>query len=244
MKLTSVAAGTSALALLALPALAASADYSTDFTDVTIAETSDPAEWHMTGTYDAEIVTNENGDSALRISNATTSGSFGDQLFSPSLSEAADSAGEVFEASFVLDPVELQPGLRVTVSPDNGSGGRSGFLAIEHRADGLAIVTSGANGNAANWIDKTVAEGLDPTQSHTVRLRVERNGSAAANNDVFAVQVDDGPWVKNKTFEAYYRATGEENYGADTLLFRVSGPAAPESVDKGLLIDDVTISVV
>ena len=251
MKLTSVAAGTSALALLALPALAASADYSTDFTDVTIAETSDPAEWHMTGTYDAAIVTN-NGDSALRISNKTTSSSFGDQLFSPSLSDGATEAGDVsaFTGSFTLEPVEYQEGLRVTVSPDNGSGGRAGFLAIEHREDGIALYTLGSyiDDEGELQFDKhvDVATGLDYDESHTVQLKLVKkpDNKHTSNNDVFAVKVDNGKWASNTTFEAYYDVTGEPDYSTDTLLFRLSGTPAPASNGQGMLIDDVTISVV
>ena len=73
------------------------------------------------GAYDAAIVTKD-GDSRLRISNATTSGSFGDMLYSPTLAVSATEAttDNRFEASFVIDPVDYQEGLVVTVSPDNG----------------------------------------------------------------------------------------------------------------------------
>ena len=64
----------------------------------------------------------------------------------------------------------------------------------------------------------------------------------STNNDVFSVQVDGKP-VKNTTFEAYYEATGEQNYQTDTLLFRLSGTAQPQLAEtEGLLIDDVTIA--
>ena len=45
----------------------------------------------MTGAYDAEIT--DGADPALRISNAVTSGSFGDQLFSPTLDVPATETG-------------------------------------------------------------------------------------------------------------------------------------------------------
>ena len=98
----------------------------------------------MTGNYDATIT--EGDDPALRISNAVTSGSFGDQLFSPTLAVPATETGpaQTFTASFVLEPVALQPGLRVTVSPDNGQGGRGGFLAIEHKNGGINLVSQGS----------------------------------------------------------------------------------------------------
>ena len=59
----------------------------------------------MTGGYDAAIT--DGADPALRISNAVTSGSFGDQLFSPTLDVPATETGpaHTFTASFVLEPV-------------------------------------------------------------------------------------------------------------------------------------------
>ena len=45
------------------------------------------------------------------------------------------------------------------------------------------------------------------------------------------MQVDGKP-VKNTTFEAYYEATGEDNYKTDTLLFRLSATAQPQLVGR------------
>ena len=61
----------------------------------------------MTGPFDAAIT--DAADSALRISNAVTSGSFGDQLFSPTLDVPATETGpaRTFTASFVLEPVSF-----------------------------------------------------------------------------------------------------------------------------------------
>ena len=120
----------------------------------------------MTGAYDAAIT--EGDDAALRISNAVTSGSFGDQLFSPTLDVPATETGpaQTFTASFVLEPVALQPGLRVTVSPDNGQGGRGGFLAIEHKHGGINLVSQGRTSTPTSEVDWTVtpvATGLDPS---------------------------------------------------------------------------------
>ena len=114
----------------------------------------------------------EGGDSALRISNAVTSRSFGDQLFSPTLATPATETGSAhtFTASFVLEPVALQPGLRVTVTPDNGQGGRGGFLAIEHTEDGMNLVSEGsfldANADDVAWTSRTWPPGWTRS-SHT-----------------------------------------------------------------------------
>jgi hypothetical protein len=200
--------------------------------------------WRMSGPYDAQI-----GNGRLRITNAATSGSFGDQLFSPELTVPATENGpaSTFDAKFTLLPVELQPGLRVTVSPDNGSGGRAGFLAIEHKDDGITLKTSGSYFNAngeLDWNETIVASGLDANEAHTVQVKLIKkpNTKKSTNNDVFSVKVDGKP-IKNTTFEAYYQATSESNYETNTLLFRVSGPAVPSMAQsEGLLIDNLSIA--
>ena len=169
--------GLAAIAAIATPlAFATSANaavtgpYTTDFTGVTIDTTPGAADgtWRMTGPYDAAIT--DGADPALRISNAVTSGSFGDQLFSPTLDVPATETGpaRTFTASFVLEPVELQEGLRVTVSPDNGQGGRGGFLAIEHKNGGINLVSQGS------YLD---ADGRAPVGRHDGGHRARRRAS-------------------------------------------------------------------
>ena len=109
----------------------------------------------------------------------------------------------------------------MTVSPDNGQGGRGGFLAIEHTNGGINLVSQGSYVDEAgelDWAVTPVATGLDPSKPHTVKLKLVKKPDTkkSTNNDVFSVQVDGKP-VKNTTFEAYYEATGEQNYQTDTL---------------------------
>lgn len=93
--------------------------------------------WSKTGSYDAAVANVSGfpaasgygfGTKALRISHATTSGSFGDQTFSPGLANeagetAADSGGSAigtrqkhFEVSFQIGTTKAteQPGLHMT----------------------------------------------------------------------------------------------------------------------------------
>ena len=98
------AASVGGVLMAANPASAAAASYSTDFSTDTI--TTNGPGWRMSGSYDAQIDAGE-----LRISNAVTSGWFGDQLFAPKLAVAAsDDAANNFFANFTLKPVALQPG--------------------------------------------------------------------------------------------------------------------------------------
>lgn len=225
--------------------------HSTDFTGVTLSTVSDPSVWHMTGPYDAAVVT-VGGNSALRMSNATTSGSFGDMIFSPTLAVPAtiDSSVHTFTASFTLLPVALQPGLRTTVSPDNGSGGRAGFLAIEHTTIGMDLTIAGSYVDANDDVTfdyQKIATGLDPAVARTITMKVVKkpNTKKDQNNDTFSVQLQGKP-ARTTTFEAYYAATGEPNYATDTLLFRLSAsnafPAAPQYRGFGFLVDNVMLS--
>ena len=204
--------------------------------------------WRMTGPYDAAIT-----GGVLRISNAVTSGSFGDQLFSPELATGATENGAVttFKAAFNLKPVALQPGLRVTVSPDNGAGARGGFLAIEHRTDGLAIQVWGSYFDEAGeleWKIEDLATGLDPRKPRRIQMTLDKNPDTATNtnNDVFTVHLTGKP-AATTTFEAYYDAVNAAESETDTLLFRISAsevmPAVPALLGKGLLIDDLSMNV-
>jgi hypothetical protein len=118
--------------------------------------------WTKTGAYDVAVVDPEDhdvtdmGTRALRLSNATVSGSFGDQTFSAPL---ADEAGETlatsdgmsggtrqsaFTATFSLRTTteDHQEGLYTSISPDRGDGARMSYLRLEDRADGTSSSTT------------------------------------------------------------------------------------------------------
>ena len=79
---------------------------------------------------------------------------------------------------------------------------------------------------------------------------MKRPGAVGEINDVFRAWVDAGKAIETGTFEAYYFAnkdavTGkpEANHPTDALLFRVSGTPASGTLGKGILIDDLSMSV-
>lgn len=100
-------------------------------------------------------VVSSGGGQALRVSNAVTSGSFGDQTFSKSL---VDEAGEThatngglsggtrqnhFEVSWDIKSFTgaAQPGLSISFSPDRGDGARMSYLrADDNGSTGIDIV--------------------------------------------------------------------------------------------------------
>ena len=140
------------------------------------------------GVYDHAIVNNSSapasfGARSLRISNAVTSGCFGDQTFSSSL---ADEAGETsaqnngysggtrqpfFEARFDIAsavPGAEQPGLQLTVSPDRGDGARMSWVRIFDSPAGLGMEFSDYQYPDATFNYTTFASGLDRSQPHTI----------------------------------------------------------------------------
>jgi hypothetical protein len=108
--------------------------------------------WSNTGGFDANVAPLSSfpaasgygfGSQALQISDSVTSGTFGDQTFAPAVSVAADesTSQRFFTASFKIGTAlsTEQTGLRLSVSPDNGSGGRMSYLRFEDQSDGVHV---------------------------------------------------------------------------------------------------------
>ena len=191
-----------AAACMGLGAGAASADtLSTDFEAPSFApgDVNGQNGWKKTGPFDVAIQTNAGAPAAfgvqsLRISNANTSGTFGDQTFSAPL---ANEAGESFAAGlgetggtrqtrFVSEwsfssqsPGAEQPNLAVSASPDDGAGSRMSFVRMRDTAAGLAVdfveYDEDQSGDAnAKFVENTgIATGLDRATAHTIRMEID-----------------------------------------------------------------------
>ena len=265
-------AAMAALALLAMPAAAGADTIGTLFEPPSFVPGSINGQggWLKSGGFDAAVVTNSAsvaavfGAQSLRISNATTSGSFADQTFSAPLVDGAGEATSVnggqaggarqphFDASFQFmsaDPVAVQPGLAITVSPDSGNGGRMSFLRLRDMPNGLAIdfvdvpsPQTDANQHV-DFREVEIAQGLDRAVPHSVRI--SSDFIEGANNDVVKVYVDGQLKVTGSSWENYYRNDSENGPAnrvpvVDRLLLRVSSTAQPANQGKGFLIDDVS----
>lgn len=222
--------------------------------------------WQSTGPFDQAVVENSYGFDgfgckALRISNAVTSGSFGNQTFSFS---TANEAGEVdatdpnnmsggtrvghFEAQFDLASTEStqQNGLSVSVSPDRGDGSRMSYLRFDDKTDGTHVyfddVTSVSH--PAIWNETDIAT-LSRTAPHTIKFAIDYvNGPS---NDVVKIYIDNTLKHTGTSWENYYRYDHEAGAEqsprtTDSLLFRVGGAAAPATQNKGYLIDNVSVT--
>jgi hypothetical protein len=228
--------------------------------------------WSSTGSFDQAIVNNTYGYASfgcksLRISDAVTSGSFGDQTFSASLTNEAGETDALnggmsggtrqnhFEAQFDLASTMSteQTGMHMSVSPDRGDGARMSYLRFDDSASGIEVyfddvqgtVPNGTNGCnttvCANFIEAKIA--TITRAPHTIKFVMDFVDGAS--NDVVKIYID-GVLVKTGTsWEDYYRFDPESNptlvsnsRTVDSLLFRESGTAHSANAGKGFLIDN------
>ncbi len=201
------------------------------------------------------------GNQSFRISNAVTSGCFGDQAFAK---PAADAAGEVdstaasfsvgtlqhhFEAQFDIasaNPQAQQPGLSISVSPDRGDGSRMSYLRFDDNTDGIGVTFYDVQGtfNPANFVP-TFLGTLDRTVPHTIKFSMDFYDGPS--NDVVRIYIDGNLVHTGTSWENYYRYDSESSAEQSprivkTLLFRAGGTAAAGTSGKGYLFDNITMS--
>ncbi len=238
-------------------ATAATADSinSITFETYTVGTIAGQQGWMKTGPYDA-TVNNVNqrygfGNQALRISDAVTSGSFGDQTFSPGLGSAAgETSMKLFKSSFRIGTTQdaLHTGLHVSVSPDSGDGGRMSYVRFEDQADGIHVffddVTNPGPIGTESTFNETEIATLTRTSAHTIAFSVRF--FAGPHNDWVAVSVDGVRKATGTTWEDYYRYDPEQPGHViplvSKMLFRVSGEAHPANQGNGFLVDGLSLS--
>lgn len=200
------------------------------------------------------------GTKVLRISNAVTSGCFGDQTFSKSL---VNEAGEVdstsglmsggtrqphFEAQFDFASTQStqQPGLFVSVSPDRGDGSRMSYLGFSDEVGGIDVIfydTPGTS-NPANFSPTTVATGLSRTVTHTAKFVIDYVDGPS--NDVVKIYIDGVLVHTGTTWENYFRFDSEASAEqtprtTDSLIFRTGGTAVPATAGNGFIFDNLSL---
>ncbi len=221
--------------------------------------------WLKTGPYDVAVTVNtyniaQFGSQVLRISDAVTSGSFGDQTFSKPLVNEAGEADALngglssgprqshFEAQFDLASAlpTLQNGMHVSVSPDRGDGARMSYLRFEDQTDGIHVFFDDVQGtsNPAHFVETDIAT-ISRT-AHTIKLAMDF--VEGPSNDVVQVTIDSNIVHTGTSWENYYRFDPESNptlvsnsRTVDSLLFRESGTANPSNAGSGFLIDNLSL---
>ena len=170
------------------------------------------------------------GSKALRVSNANSEATaeFEYQTYSaPTPDPAGETqANKVFDGTFQFRSTSAahQPGLNVSVSPDNGHGARMSFVSLEDTPSGIKITFFDAQADGSFRAHEVGT--YSRTDVHTVRFLIETVPGQA--NDVLRLFVDgvdigerDG--LCFTTWESYYRVNeGHEPGVIDSLQFRTA----------------------
>jgi len=202
------------------------------------------------------------GAQAFRISDAVTSGSFGDWVFAKPLTNAVGETTSTdggftpgtlqrhFQMQFDIAstvPSAEQPGLHISVSPDRGDGSRMSYLRFEDGVSGLNVFFDDVQGttNPANFVETQIASGLDRTKSHNVKLTMDTIDGPS--NDVVKVWIDGSLVHTGTSWENYYRYDSEASAEhspriVKTVIFQARGTATPADLQNGFLIDNLSLS--
>ena len=216
--------------------------------------------------YDQGVVANTYGyssfgDQAFRMSDAVTSGSFGDWVFAKPLTDAV---GEVdstngtflpgtlqrhFEMQFDIAstvPTAQQPGMHLSVSPDRGDGSRMSYLGFSDETDGIKVTFYDVQGtsNPANFVAADLGT-YDRSVPHHIKLTMDTLDGPS--NDVVKVWIDGNLVHTGTSWENYYRYDSEASAEQSprivkTAIFQARGTATPADLGKGFLFDNVSIS--
>ena len=246
-----------------------------DFDSYALGTIDGQNDWTSTGAagsgcavYDHQVVGNSYGylsfgTQSLRMSNAVTSGCFGDHTFSKRVTDPAGETGAAyggfssgtlqrhFEAQWEFAstiPGAEQPGLSVVASPDRGDGARMSWIQMADAPGGLEINFFDVQGesNPANFVPSPVVSGLDRTVPHAIKITMDF--ADGPGNDVVKVFVDGILRHTGTSWENYYRFDAEAFAGGNLvpivnrILFRTGGTSAPATAGNGFLIDNFTMS--
>ena len=207
--------------------------------------------------YDQAVVTNSGaptafGGQSLRLSNAYNQcpgcgpPEFHFQTYSkPTTVAAGESLPNTeytAEFSFIsVKPNAQQPGLLVSVSPDEGEGGRMSYIGLEDAPNGIEMTffdTPNANGEFVAYDLGTFPRNVP----HTIKFWIKLN--PAPGSDLVRIYIDGHDAGQCfTTWANFYRATSQAVPVIDTLQFRSVGEQENLSlVGGGYLFDNVKIT--
>jgi hypothetical protein len=204
----------------------------------------------------------ELGTRALRLSNATTSLAFGNQLQTPSLADEVGETGAYNDGysggtrqsrlsgsfDFASATKTHQPGLAITFSPDRGDGARMSFFRITDQADGLQVSIVYVESFAPyNFIETVVATGLPRDAVHHFEFTLDLIDGAG--NDVLWTSIGGqcSSFAQSGSWEDYHRNTTEgspphDTKTVDSLLIRISTAGNEDLRGEGLLLDNLVLT--
>jgi hypothetical protein len=211
--------------------------------------------WSKTGPYDAAVSSGGAfaGSQSLRISNGVASGSFGDQTFTPHLAVPAGEstvpgAVNTFLSSWYFKSVtgELQDGLGISVSADNGAGARMTYVRMGDDATNGMNLQFYDTDTTGNFVFQQLTTNIDRTIWHRVDVNV--SFVDGPSNDVVKVYLDGLLLVTGTTWEDFdrYGPTSDGGGGGlspvNSVLFRAGGSSVPANLGGGFYIDNVSLT--
>ena len=123
------------------------------------------------------------------------------------------------------------------------------YLRFEDTNKGIVVYFDEVRGtsNPAHFVEKKISKRLSRGDVHTIKFEMDFvNGPS---NDVVNIYIDGELAHSGTSWENYYRFDSESNptlvsnsRTVDSLLFRTGGAAAPATLGKGFLIDNVMLS--
>ncbi len=204
----------------------------------------------VTGEFDQAIVANSGaptafGQQSLRMSNRYASGAFDYQTYSQQVSPpAGENLGNtVYDARFSFistKPGSQQPGLYMTISPDDARGGRMSWVDLRDTPEGIAVNLSDASGADGAFVTHDAGV-LSRGEPHTIRFWVKVN--PGPDNDFLRLFIDGRDLGECfTTWENYYRGLAQptEPPAINSLQFRLSVPGPEPLAGAGYLFDNVT----
>jgi hypothetical protein len=243
-------------ASLALSAGASADTITTDFEGFSPGSVDEQFGWHsaepgdvpaLPNGYDQEVFSAGFDGQALRHSNAYNepTGEFEYQTYSQSNAEDAgeDLTNKVFigEFEFTSTSPDLQDGLMMKMSPDDGHGGRMSYVRLLDQTDGIhaTFFDTDADGTFHGYDAGVYAR----DQVHTVRFEIEFVDGP--DNDIVRLIIDgkdigDSLGECFTTWENYYRNVElEEPPVTNSIEFRADGGEVASLVGGGYLFDNV-----
>jgi uncharacterized repeat protein (TIGR01451 family) len=210
--------------------------------------------------YDQQVVANADflgsnapasfGAQSLRLSNAYNPGlsTFPPEFFyqtysTPTLDPAGDGLADTeYTAQFSFistHPDAEQPGLAISVSPDNGEGGRMSYIGLTDTSAGIDVTfyDTDANGNFVGYDLATLPRDVE----HTIKFWIKFNASPTP--DLVRIYIDGNDVGQCfTTWKTFYQSTSQQVPVSDRLLFLSGGRTGnvPSLVGGGYLFDNVS----
>jgi Cohesin domain/Carboxypeptidase regulatory-like domain/MBG domain (YGX type)/Dockerin type I domain len=235
-----------------------------DFEDFKSGTVDGQNRWRSSGNngvnsnFDVEITENGGivpttfGTHSLRLSNAFTSDSVADQTFSATLPNeggetVAENLGEkrgermrLFSSEWDFasaDPNSEQFGLSVVASPTRNDGSQMSYVRMVDTTEGISVFFKDYR-NGVGFTEVNIANGLDRTQLHKIRLDIAFVDGAG--NDIAKLYVDNELLHTGTTWEDFYRENGKRQPPVvDSISFNADGIAYPANRGKGFLFDNI-----